>query len=672
MNALVLKLISFFFFNYNIPLVYNAFFQRWLEGCPRGAGREVTPGKGTCYHALELNLGVIFLAKLGSNYGSDLLQPLFMREWKRYRSRKTRLTGGRANGERPAVEKEFDLSPCDDVNDHIQDMTALAIRFSFITLFITALPCLPALAWIANHVEGSNDLQKFLFLKRRDWPHVAWSIGSWLLVFQAITAFSVTTNTACIFYTVRWQPVQAFGDDDRKLRPNERCFAFFVCQYLVFMLMAGVGVAIPDIPEDVEIQMKRRGFLVSKLIDGTPDEEDSGDDDEEVSGRASATALAEATYARADADEDYVFSLADHAAQSLFHATAAGEAAVERAEHRALEATGAARAERRASAAAARSAAAAASYRRPSGPSIYRAEGRPRSDDPPPRLRALGMSAAAAAASPHLARSDVRSHAVTLFGRFAAAAARSEYPRPRPRRRRDSHPARTIRRRGRAAARPRNIPRLRSRHRDSPVRTFVPAPPKRVRTRNIDARGRGRRDSPARSRSFPTRSQVRGARGLRHRRGGGGEGRGLREGGGRGEEKEKEKEDAGEVGRRGHGGRSFASRARVVFLRLDARRRRGRRRRGRPRERPGSRGDEEDAEEEARALLRSGRRRAAFVSKLAVAAAARGVAHDRRGRRGARTARGAGRRRRRALLVHLRGLRRLAARVAARFLLGLV
>ena len=35
---------------------YNAFFQRAFEGCPRGGGKKTEPNRGTCYHALELNL----------------------------------------------------------------------------------------------------------------------------------------------------------------------------------------------------------------------------------------------------------------------------------------------------------------------------------------------------------------------------------------------------------------------------------------------------------------------------------------------------------------------------------------------------------------------------------------------------------------------------------------
>ena len=37
----------------------------------------------------------------------------------------------------------------------------------FITLFITALPCLPLVACIANKLEVAGDLKPYLYFKRR-------------------------------------------------------------------------------------------------------------------------------------------------------------------------------------------------------------------------------------------------------------------------------------------------------------------------------------------------------------------------------------------------------------------------------------------------------------------------------------------------------------------------
>ena len=64
--------------------MYNAFFQRHLEGCPRGNG-DIEPGKGTCYSALEMNLGIIFLTKWFSGLCMDLLIPYLEKKYKRHK-----------------------------------------------------------------------------------------------------------------------------------------------------------------------------------------------------------------------------------------------------------------------------------------------------------------------------------------------------------------------------------------------------------------------------------------------------------------------------------------------------------------------------------------------------------------------------------------------------------
>ena len=108
-NNLILKLISFNFCNYNIPLVYNAFFQRHLEGCPRGDG-DIEPGKGTCYSALEMNLGIIFLTKWFSGLCMDLLIPYLEKKYKRHKH--PELIADKRDGKHEA-ELQFDLAPTD-------------------------------------------------------------------------------------------------------------------------------------------------------------------------------------------------------------------------------------------------------------------------------------------------------------------------------------------------------------------------------------------------------------------------------------------------------------------------------------------------------------------------------------------------------------------------------
>jgi len=106
MNNLVLKLISFFFFNYNIPLVYNAFFQRSFEGCPRGGDRPTKPNKGTCFNALALNLGVIFLSKMAANTTADVVRPWALNQLAKIKRSKKAKEAGDAIPEESEAERQ--------------------------------------------------------------------------------------------------------------------------------------------------------------------------------------------------------------------------------------------------------------------------------------------------------------------------------------------------------------------------------------------------------------------------------------------------------------------------------------------------------------------------------------------------------------------------------------
>merc|ERR1711998_340308 len=52
----------------------------------------------------------------------------------------------------------------------------------------------------------------------------------------------------------------------------EKTWIFNASQYVLFGLMLGVEMIIPDVPKDVKTQLKRQAHLVSKVIRKDPDE----------------------------------------------------------------------------------------------------------------------------------------------------------------------------------------------------------------------------------------------------------------------------------------------------------------------------------------------------------------------------------------------------------------
>ena len=57
---------------------------------------------------------------------------------------------------------------------------------------------------------------------------------------------------------------------------------FILFEHLAFFLKYSISVLIPDRPPDVDMQLQRQEFLISKVIDDTNDDEDG---DVETKGR---------------------------------------------------------------------------------------------------------------------------------------------------------------------------------------------------------------------------------------------------------------------------------------------------------------------------------------------------------------------------------------------------
>ena len=177
------------------------------------------------------------------------------------------------------AERDLGLLNSDELRSNISDMNVLAIRFSFMMLYVLALPALTALAWVANFMEGHNDLHKFLSSERRQWPCDAASIGSWAYIYRFVAVAAVVTNTCCLFFTVRWTPY-----DHRGLDRRERVAGAFLAQYMIFAVMCLIEAMIPSEPHFVHVQLQRQAFVDAKLIDrlaDEADEEDEADDDDE-------------------------------------------------------------------------------------------------------------------------------------------------------------------------------------------------------------------------------------------------------------------------------------------------------------------------------------------------------------------------------------------------------
>jgi len=253
-DSMITKIFLFQFVNSYASFFYLAFVAQYTK--PYECG-----GHGGCMEPLALNLAVIFGSRLVSGNAQELLIPYIL-----YRFNYMRKTFGKLLS-RP--EKEFMLVPYDNRKSSLEDYAEIAIQFGYNALFASALPIAAFFALVSNIVEIKGDAWKLLRLYQRPIPMSAEDIGTWQTIFLLISVAAVITNAGIVAFTSDTldEITEAIGNDDVR-------FWFFIgFQWTCFLFQAALMAIIPDVPEDVEIQMNRCEYLSQKVIDFVPDDE---------------------------------------------------------------------------------------------------------------------------------------------------------------------------------------------------------------------------------------------------------------------------------------------------------------------------------------------------------------------------------------------------------------
>lgn len=161
-------------------------------------------------------------------------------------------------------EKDFFLMEYDTTIESIYRYSDTAIQFGFTVLFVTALPAAAFLSLLSNYAKLRFDMWKLLKYYQRPIPVGAQDIGTWLDVFYLIAIAGVITNSALICFTMSllWDYSFQF-----------RLWIFIGFQWCVLGLQYITQLIIPDIPEEVEMQIQRAEFMKEKILDKEHDDE---------------------------------------------------------------------------------------------------------------------------------------------------------------------------------------------------------------------------------------------------------------------------------------------------------------------------------------------------------------------------------------------------------------
>eukprot|EP01039_Chlorochromonas_danica_P004477 gene4477-4905_t len=249
-DTMIAKIFWFQFVNSYASFFYLAFVAEWMGDCP-------TSG---CMSSLTLNLGIIFLIRLVSGNALELLIPYLS-----YRFKYLKLMATHA-GKISRPESEARLEKYDLLSSSLEDYAEVAIQYGYTALFVTALPMAAFCALISNLVEMKGDVWKLLHLHQRPFPKGGEDIGTWQSIFLMISVAAVITNAALTVFTMDTLDSFSF---------QLRMWIFVGFQWVCFSLQMIIMAVIPDVPEEIDIQLERRDFIVSKLIDKVEDEDDS-------------------------------------------------------------------------------------------------------------------------------------------------------------------------------------------------------------------------------------------------------------------------------------------------------------------------------------------------------------------------------------------------------------
>nr|XP_057935307.1 anoctamin-7 [Doryrhamphus excisus]XP_057935308.1 anoctamin-7 [Doryrhamphus excisus] len=310
-DMFILKVFIFQFVNFYSSPVYIAFFKGRFIGYPGNYDtlfgvRNEDCGSGGCLIELAQELLIIMVGKQLINNVQEFIMPK-VRAWWQKRKRRVKEVQEEEGGEEAACpwEVDYQLLLCEGLFSEYLEMV---IQFGFITIFVAACPLAPLFALINNWVEIRLDAQKFVTEYRRPVVERAPDIGIWFDILQFITYMAVLGNAFLIAFTSSFLPrlyyrytrdaslsgyinftlatspwnytrehrhacrYRGLRDENGKYLPEYfhllaiRLGFIIIFEHVVFFIGRLIDMMVPDIPEDVELKMKREHYMAKEAL----------------------------------------------------------------------------------------------------------------------------------------------------------------------------------------------------------------------------------------------------------------------------------------------------------------------------------------------------------------------------------------------------------------------
>uniref|UniRef100_A0ABM5G2X5 Anoctamin n=1 Tax=Pogona vitticeps TaxID=103695 RepID=A0ABM5G2X5_9SAUR len=309
-DAFTFKVFIFEFINFYSSPIYIAFFKGRFVGYPGHYNkllgiRNEDCGAGGCLIELAQELLVIMVGKQIINNVQEILIPKLKSWWHNRNNVSQRNKKGQDQIMTPLWESDYELLPYEGLfNEYLE----MVLQFGFITIFVAACPLAPLFALLNNWVEIRLDAQKFVCEYRRPVAERAQGIGIWFNILEVITHLAVTSNAFLIAFTSDFLPrlyyqythssnLQGYIDFSLAYAPKSYVSEYNVtCRYrayreqsgryslaywnllairlgfiiafehVVFFIARMIDMMVPDIPEVVEIKVKREHYLAKQAL----------------------------------------------------------------------------------------------------------------------------------------------------------------------------------------------------------------------------------------------------------------------------------------------------------------------------------------------------------------------------------------------------------------------
>lgn len=307
-DAFTFKVFIFQFVNFYSSPFYVAFFKGRFVGYPGHYGklfgmRNEDCGPGGCLIELAQQLFIIMVGKqIVSNIQEFVIPKL--KAWRQKR-KLAKVRGTQISQEPKRWEDDYELIECEGLFEEYLEMV---LQFGFITIFVAAFPLAPLFALLNNWVEIRLDAQKFVCEYRRPVAERAQDIGVWFFILEALAQLSVIVNAFLIAFTSDFLPrllykyeydnnlhgyvnftlsyspqsyvannhtmcrYKAFRDETGshtlfywKLLAIRLGF-IIAFEHVVFFSLRCIDWMVPDIPESVEVKMKRERYLAKQAL----------------------------------------------------------------------------------------------------------------------------------------------------------------------------------------------------------------------------------------------------------------------------------------------------------------------------------------------------------------------------------------------------------------------